>query len=125
MTSKISSCILLIANLAHNENFWTFISNMLLQLSSCHMLEFRSIADVTAKFRAIKLCMCLQFTQSFPNDWTLSIYRWTSMWKFTEVNAVFQNFIYFLQEITFYLAIWATDFEIRCQLFVLSASVIW
>lgn len=113
MIMEISSWILFIANLTHDKNLRAFTSNMLLELSTCHMLKFFTVANIATEFRAVELSMGLQFTQSFPYDFVVSMNRWTSMWEFTKINTVLENFIYLLKKITFGLTVRTTNIIIR------------
>ena len=59
MSVKLITCVLFIADLAHNFYFWALHFYMIVELSSCQMLILIKIAYVTTKFRAMILGMSL------------------------------------------------------------------
>ena len=59
MSVKLITCVLFIADLAHNFYFWALHFYMIVELSSCQMLILIKIANVTTKFRAMILGMSL------------------------------------------------------------------
>ena len=63
---ELISSVLSIANLAHDFHFWTINFNMVIELCSCTVLEFRKVANITTKFGAVVLSMGLQLSQSLP-----------------------------------------------------------
>ena len=65
------------------------------------------VADVTAKLRAIKKSMLLKFIHCFPNNFTTFAVNVTVMREFTKIDAISDNFVNFLHEITSFLTIWA------------------
>lgn len=84
---KFSSNIISIANLAGDWHVWAFYLNMLMELSSCKVLKFFSIANIATKFWAMELSMYLKFSKSFPNDFRLSVLV-ASVGEFTKINTV-------------------------------------
>jgi hypothetical protein len=112
MVVEVSSSIFFITNLTHYQNFWALNTNMLLELSSGHMLILVSETDITTEFWAIELSMSLKFTKGLPNDFIVSLNRRAFMWELTEINTVFQNFINFSKEISFSLTIRAANIKI-------------
>lgn len=109
MVSEFSSNVLLVTNLAHYLNFRAISLDVIIELSSGHVLELFSIADITTKFRAAKLSMSLKFSKSLPDNLVFSIGCVASMWKLTEINTVSQNFVNFLHEITSSLTVGAAN----------------
>ena len=86
--SKLSSSILLVANLAHHLHFWTFFADVIIQLGPSQVLELFPIANVAAKLWTGKLSVSLELAKGLPNDLRASPVDMTSMWELTEVNAV-------------------------------------
>lgn len=112
MIVELTSRILLVADLAHNQNFRAVSLYVVIKLRSCHVLELGSIADVTSKLGAIELSVSLKFTEGLPDDDLLSVLP-ASMWEFTEINAVLKNLVYFLEKVSTSLAIGAAYIEAR------------
>jgi hypothetical protein len=113
---EVASSILLVAHLAHHQNLWTLKADMLLELSSGHVLELVSKANVATKLWTVELGMSLELAQSLPDDVvSTTLDGWTSMRKFTEINTVFQDLVYFSKKITFRLAIRAANIKLRCH----------
>jgi hypothetical protein len=110
MASKFVSSIVLVAYLAHNFDLWAISLDVIIELSSCQVLILLSIANITAKFRARILSMCLEFSKSLPDDFaTLSFLIVASMWELTEINTVSKNLVDLLHEISSSLAVRAAD----------------
>ena len=86
--SKLSSSILLVTHLAHHLHFWAIFADVIIQLSSCHVLELFPVANITAKLWTGELSMSLELAKGLPNDLRASPVNMTSMWELTEVNAV-------------------------------------
>ena len=107
MFSKITSRIFFVADLAHDKNFWAVSLDMIMELGSGHMLELRSVADITSELGAVELSVCLELTEGLPDDLTAIFIA--SMWELTEINAVLNNLVNFLEEITTSLAIGAAN----------------
>jgi len=107
---EFSSWELFIADLAHDKNFWAVSLDMVMELGSSHVLELGSVADITSELGAVELSVCLELTEGLPDDNFLTILI-ASMWEFTEINAVLQHLVNFLEEITASLAIGAANIE--------------
>jgi hypothetical protein len=107
MLVELSSWILLVADLAHDKNFWAVSLDMIMELGSGHMLELGSVADITSELGAVELSVCLELTEGLPDD--LAAIFIASMWELTEINAVLNNLVNFLEEITTSLAIGAAN----------------
>jgi hypothetical protein len=107
---EFSSWELFVADLAHDKNFWAVSLDMVMELGSSHVLELGSVADITSELGAVELSMCLELTEGLPDDNFPSILI-ASMWEFTEINAVLQHLVNFLEEITASLAIGAANIE--------------
>lgn len=108
MVSELGSSIFLVTNLAHHENFGTIVFDMLVKLSSSQVLEFFSVADVAAEFWAVELSMCLELSESLPDDFSSSI-SVTFMWELAEIDTVFEYLVYFLKEVASCLAVWTAN----------------
>jgi phage-related minor tail protein len=67
------------------------------------------VADITAKLRTIEKSMLLKFSHCFPNNFSTFAVFVAAMREFTKINAISDNFVNFLQEITSILTIWAAD----------------
>ena len=52
---KFTSWILLVADLARDKNFWAVSLDMVIELSSSHVLELGSVADITSELGAVEL----------------------------------------------------------------------
>jgi len=109
MLVKLTSRILLIADLAHDKYFWAVSLNVIVELGSRHVLELWPIADITPKLGAVELSVCLELSEGLPDELTTRI--WASMWELTEINAVPDNLVDFLEEITASLAVGAANIE--------------
>lgn len=105
---KFSSDVISVTNLACYWQVWAFYLDMLMELSSCKVLEFFSVANVTSKFRTMELRVHLEFTKSFPNDFRFSIWM-AFMGEFTKINTVLQDFVDWLKEFTSFLTIRAAS----------------
>jgi len=84
---KLGSNVISITNLACNWHVWAFYLNVLMELSSCKVLKFFSITNITAEFWAVELRMHLKFSESFPNDFRFSVLV-ASVREFTKINTV-------------------------------------
>ena len=73
MIVEVSSLVFFIANLAHQQHFWAFDTDMFLKLSSGHILKLVSVADIATELWAIKLGVSLEFTKSLPDNFTVSL----------------------------------------------------
>jgi len=82
---------------------------MLLELSSGHKLILVSVANIATKLWAIELSVSLKFTKGLPDNFTVSLKRWASMWELTEINTVLKNLVNFLQEVSSSLTVGAAD----------------
>ena len=110
MIVELSSWILLVADLAHDQDLWAISLDMVVKLGSRHVLELRSVTDITAELWAVELSVGLELSESLPDDGLLSTLP-ASMWELTEINAVLENLVYFLEEVTTSLAIGTADVE--------------
>lgn len=70
---KLVSSVLLVAHLAHDLHLWAVSLDVVIQLSSGHVLKLLSVADVTTELWTLVLGMCLEFSKSLPNDLRTSI----------------------------------------------------
>ena len=109
MLVELSSWILFIADLAHYKDFRAVSLDMIMKLGSSHVLKLWSIADIASKLGAVELSVCLQLTEGFPDE--LSSFSWASMRKLTEINAIPNNLVNFLEEVTASLAVGAANVE--------------
>ena len=107
MNNEFSSCEVQHTNLTLNRYFRAIIFDVFKELSSSHLLEIFMVADVTTKLRAIKKSMLLKFIHCFPNNFTPFAVNVTVMREFTKIDAISDNFVNFLHEITSFLTIWA------------------
>ena len=107
MIRKFCAEVLLVAHLAHNENLWTIFLDVLVKLTPCHMLVLFSVAYVAPEFGAVKLSMCLELVQGFPNYFTSTIVGEALVGKFTEVNTIFEDFVNVLHEVVAFTTVWA------------------
>ena len=107
---EFTSWKLLVADLARDKNFWAVSLDMIIELSSSHVLELRPVADITSELGAVELSVCLELTEGLPDDNVTSILP-AFMWEFTEINAVLQYLVNWLEEITASLAIGAANIE--------------
>jgi hypothetical protein len=126
MALELISSILFVADLAHNLHFWAISLDVIIKLSSCHVLELLSIANVATEFGALVLSMCLELTEGLPDDLRATFSGPASMRELTEVNTVSKNLVDLLQEVTSSLAIWAADIKFwgneQLSCFVLSTA---
>lgn len=76
------------------------------------MLILFTVADVATELGAVELSMRLELIQSLPDDFTMATTCMATMRKFTEIDTVFNDFVYFLHEITSGLAVRAADVEL-------------
>ena len=63
------------------------------------MRKLRQIAALTCKLRAVSLRMNLQFREGLPHDERLAVTVDALVRKLAEVDAVFEDFVHFLEEI--------------------------
>ena len=105
---ELISCVLSIADLAQDFNFWAFHFDMIVELSSGHMLILIKVANITTKFRAMVLSMCLKLSQGFPNNFLLARTFDAAMRELAEINTVAENFVDLLHEVTLGITIWTT-----------------
>jgi len=77
------------------------------------MLILFLIADITAKFGTLIHCMLLKIKHCLPDDAATFLLQIAFMWKFTEINAVSQNFVNVLHKVSTDLAIGAAQVELR------------
>jgi hypothetical protein len=59
MVGELPSNVLILADLAHYMHLWTLFLNVLEQLSSSHVLELLSVANVATELRTAELGMSL------------------------------------------------------------------
>lgn len=89
MGIKFISCILLIADHAHDFDIRAVSLDVVIKLGSGHMLKLLSIADIATELRAVVLSVSLEFSKSLPDNLTtIALLVPASVWEFTEVNAV-------------------------------------
>ena len=100
-------------NLALDHHCWTFSLDMLEKLSSCHMLVLFLIANVTAEFGTLIHRMFLKIKHGLPDDAAAFLLQIAFMWKFTEINAVSQNFVNVLHKVSANLTIGTAQVELR------------
>ena len=110
---ELRANVLTVTDLAHHLDVGTLVFNVVVELSARHMLEFLSIANVTAKLRTVELCMRLQFSERLPDNFALAIRRRALMRELTEVNTVLKNFVDRLEEVTTDLTVGAAHLEVR------------
>jgi len=109
MLSELSSLKWFHTDIALNHNFRAVPLNMISQLSSRHVLEFLKVADVTTVLGAlIVLCMLLELSNGFPNDFTIWSFI-TLMREFAEIDAVSYNWVDLLENVSLALAMWACN----------------
>ena len=109
VSCKLTSAELFTAYLTLDHNFRAVSLNMHEKLLPGHMLKVFMIANVTAEFWAIIDGVLLEFFHGFPYDLTVFIVLVTFMREFTEVNAVLENLVNWLQKVTSSLAMWAAN----------------
>jgi hypothetical protein len=102
--------------LADDLNVWAIFFDMFLQLVSRHVLILISKTNIATEFGTIKLSMGLEFTKGLPNDLASTIGYEALMWELTEVNAILEDLIHILQEVTASLAVWTADIITWCHL---------
>jgi hypothetical protein len=73
MLSKYIARVFFVTNLAHDLDLRTIFSNVVVKLSTSHMLILFTVADITTELWAIELSMCLELIQSLPDDFTMAI----------------------------------------------------
>lgn len=112
MVGEVGTGILLVADLAHDSDLGALELDVVVELGPCHVLELITIADVTSEFRAMELCMSLKLTQGLPDDWLVTLKRWTSVRELTEIDTVLQDFVDRLKEIAPDLTVRAADIEV-------------
>jgi hypothetical protein len=66
------------------------------------------VANVTSELGTVKHGMLLKFFHCFPDNFSVFIIFKASVREFTEVDAITKNFIYFLHEVSTFLAVWTT-----------------
>lgn len=89
MGIKFISCILLIADHAHDFDIRAVSLDVVIKLGSGHMLKLLSIADIATELRAVVLSVSLEFSKSLPDNLTtIALLVPASVWEFTEVNAI-------------------------------------
>ena len=71
--SKYIARIFFVANLTHDLDLGTIFSNVVVELSTSHVLILFTVANVATEFWAIELSMRLEFIQSLPDDFTVPI----------------------------------------------------
>ena len=91
---KFGSDVLAVANLTHHWDIWTLVLNVVLQLTSGHVLELFPQTDVAAEFRAMELSMHLQIVQSLPHYERAAI-LWVpaSVRELTDINTIGDNVV--------------------------------
>ena len=108
MLSKLSSFERFHANITLNLNFWAMPFNMVPKLSSGHTLEFLEVANIATVFWAlVVLRMLLKLSYSHPLNFTCWAFI-TLMRELTEINTVSYNWVNFLENVSFTLAMWAS-----------------
>jgi len=108
MLSKISSFEGFHANITLDLNFWAMPFNMIPKLSSGHTLEFLKVANIATVFRAlVVLRMLLKLCDSHPFNFTSWAFI-ALMRELTEINTVSYNWVNFLENVSFTLAMWAS-----------------
>ena len=110
MSLEFDSGILFVAHLAHNFDLRAISLDVVVKLSTGHVLELLSIADIAAKLGALVLGVCLQLSESLPDDLlAISLLRPASVRELTEVNAVSKDLVHLLHEVSSRLAVGAAD----------------
>ena len=110
MSVEFTSWVLLVADLAHDHDFWTVALDVIVELRSGHVLELRSVADVATELRAVELGVSLKFSESLPDDFsTISV---AFVRELTEINTVSDDLVDFLEEVTSGLTIGAANIEV-------------
>ena len=109
VSCKLTSVKVFTADLTLDHNFRAVSLNMHEKLLPGHMLKVFMIANVTAEFWAIIDGVLLEFFHGFPYDLTVFIVLVTFVREFTEVNAVLENLVNWLQKVTSSLAMWAAN----------------
>jgi hypothetical protein len=113
MSFELASSVLFVANLAHDLDLRAISLEVVKQLGSCHMLELLSVADVTAKLGALILGVRLELSKSFPDDLTSHVASSpTSVGELTEVDAVSEDLVDLLHEVSPSLAVGAADVKL-------------
>ena len=80
------------------------------------VLEVLNVAEIASKLRAIELSMVLQLRERLPDNFVSSVLRLAFMWEFTEVDHVFENFVYFFHEVAARLTVGAANVILRSSL---------
>jgi hypothetical protein len=108
MLSEFSSFERFHANITLNLDFWAMLFNMVPKLSSSHVLEFLKVANIATVFWAlVVLCMLLKLSDRLPDDFTVWSFI-ALMRELTEINTVSYNWVNFLENVSFALAMWAS-----------------
>jgi len=115
MVTKLLSGVLFVAHLTHDHNIWTILLDVLVKLSSCHMLILFSVTDIASKLWAIELSVSLELSQRFPDDLSSAVNCMASVGEFAEVNTVLENFVDILHEVTPCLAVGAAHIKAWCS----------
>lgn len=109
MSSELPTIEVHSTDLTLDSYFRTFSFNVLEQLLSGQSLEIFMVANVTSKLRTVEHGMLLEFFHCFPDNFSVFVIFKASVREFTEVNAIAKHFIYFLEEVTTYLAVWTAN----------------
>ena len=113
MSSKFSSNVLLVTHLAHDLHFRAILLDVIIELSSGHMLVLFSVANIASKFGAGELGVGLKFSQGLPDDFPSSVLRVAPVREFTKVDTISKYLVNFLHEVSSGLAVWTTDIKPR------------
>ena len=116
VTAKVLSRILFVTNLAHHQNSRTLNFDVFKELLPGQVLEVLNVAEIASKLRAIELSMVLQLGERLPDNFVSSVLRLAFMWEFTEVDHVFENFVYFFHEVAARLTVGAANVILRSSL---------
>ena len=101
----------LVTNLALDHHLWALALDMLEKLGTGHVLEIFMVTNVTAKLRAIIHRVLLKLLHRFPNDFSVFVLfpvLEAPMWELTEIDAVLQDLVDSLQEVSLLTTVRAT-----------------
>ena len=124
MLSKLCSWEFLIAYLAHDLDSWAVVSDMVHQIFAGHVLELFEVTDVAAELAALELGVVLELVESLPDYFRVTVGVIASMRELTEVDAVSEDEVEVLEEVTLSIAIGAARIKVRIFFNLLRVAIL-
>jgi hypothetical protein len=112
---ELGAGVLPVADLAHYKDVRTFVLDMGLQIDTGHVLELLAVADVAAILGTLELGVVLQLFERLPKNNARAVALEAPVRKLTEIDAVLDDLIHRLEEVTLdaavrtlaFLEVWA------------------